>query len=94
MIRLNCSFTLAHLSDKETFEALAQELVEKSRQEEGNAGYDVLFSCINPLEGMICETWRDQASLERHAATEHFARLVPQIKALTAGGTRREEFYF
>lgn len=94
MIRLNCFFTLTHLSEKETFLALAQELVEKSRQEKGNAGYDVFFSCVNPLEGMICETWHNQASLEKHATTEHFAHLVPQIKALTAGGTRREKFSF
>lgn len=43
---------------------------------------------------MICETWQDQASLDLHAHTEHFTRLVPQIKALTVEGMKRDDFLF
>lgn len=91
MIRLNCFFTLADEEKKKAFVSLAQELVEKSRTDAGCIAYDILFSCTNPLTGMICETWQDQASLDLHAHAEHFTRLVPQIKALTVEGdeTRR-----
>ena len=43
---------------------------------------------------MICETWQDQASLDLHAHAEHFTRLVPQIKALTVEGMKRDDFLF
>lgn len=56
MIRLNCFFTLADEEKKKAFVSLAQELVEKSRTDAGCIAYDILFSCTNPLTGMICET--------------------------------------
>ena len=71
MIRLNCFFTLADEEKKKAFVSLAQELVEKSRTDAGCSAYDILFSCTNPLTGMICETWQDQASLDLHAHAEH-----------------------
>ena len=77
MIRLNCFFTLADEEKKKAFVSLAQELVEKSRTDAGCIAYDILFSCTNPLTGMICET-----------------RLVPQIKALTVEGMKRDDFLF
>lgn len=94
MIRLNCFFTLADEEKKKAFVPLAQELVEKSRTDAGCIAYDILFSCTNPLAGMICETWQDQASLDLHAHAVHFTRLVPQIKALTVEGMKRDDFLF
>jgi len=94
MIRLNCFFTLADEDKKRTFVSLAQELVEKSRTDAGCIAYDILFSCTNPLAGMICETWQDQASLDLHTHAEHFTRLVPQIKALMVEGMKRDDFLF
>lgn len=92
MIRLNCFFMLADEEKKKAFVSLAQELVEKSRTDAGCIAYDILFSCTNPLTGMICET--SQASLDLHAHAEHFTRLVPQIKALTVEGMKRDDFLF
>lgn len=94
MIRLNCFFTLDNEEKKREFVALAQELVEKSRADEGCVAYGIFFSCTDPLVGMICETWRDQAALDLHAQAEHFTRIVPQLKALTVAGMKREEFVF
>ena len=94
MIRLNCFFMLADEEKKKAFVSLAQELVEKSRTDAGCIAYDILFSCTNPLTGMICETWQDQASLDLHAHAEHFTRLVLQIKALTVEGMKRDDFLF
>lgn len=94
MIRLNCFFTLGDEAQRKAFTPLAQELVEKSRQDEGCVAYDIFFSCTNPLIGMICETWRDQEALDIHSRAEHFTRLVPLLKALTVEGMKREEFHF
>ena len=94
MIRLNCFFTLSDEEKKKEFVTLAQELVKMSRTDEGCVAYDIFFSCTNPLVGMICETWRDQTVLDLHSQAEHFTRLVPQLKALTVEGMKREEFHF
>lgn len=94
MIRLNCFFTLSDEEKKKEFATLAQELVEKSRADDGCVAYGIFFSCTDPLVGMICETWRDQNALDLHSHAEHFTRLVPQLKALTTEGMKREEFHF
>ena len=92
MIRLNCFFTLADEEKKKTFVSLAQELVEKSRTDAGCIAYDILFSCTNPLTGMICETWQDEASLKKHMAADHFKLYVGQLEKL--GTLKLEQFTF
>ena len=89
MIRLNCFFTLADEEKKKAFVSLAQELVEKSRTDAGCIAYDILFSCTNPLTGMICETWQDQASLDLHAHAEHTPRATDQSPDGGGDETRR-----
>ena len=92
MIRLNCFFTLADEEKKKAFVSLAQELVEKSRTDAGCIAYDILFSCTNPLTGMICETWQDAESLSAHEKAEHFVTLVPKIQGLAS--MKLEKFDF
>ena len=94
MIRLNCFFMLADEEKKKAFVSLAQELVEKSRTDAGCIAYDTFESSTRRDVFMICETWQDQASLDLHAHAEHFTRLVPQIKALTVEGMKRDDFLF
>lgn len=89
MIRLNGFFTVKgeHL---EEFLALAEELVEKSRKDEGNIFYALVRDAYNPAEMMFVETWRDDASLAAHSAAEHFTRIVPVLKGMTTEGMRLE----
>lgn len=68
---------------KEELLSLVKELVEKSRAEEGNISYD-LWEDMNASNVLtFIEEWKDQAAIDKHNATEHYTRLVPQIGELT-----------
>ena len=92
MIRLNCFFTLADEEKKKAFVSLAQELVEKSRTDAGCIAYDILFSCTNPLTGMICETWQNAEVLAAHEKSAHFAKYVGIIQELAEMKLEKFEF--
>ena len=94
MIRLNVFFEVKEDAKADELKALCNELVEKSLTDEGNIAYDFFVSGTRKGVMMICETWQDQASLDLHAHAEHFTRLVPQIKALTVEGMKRDDFLF
>lgn len=94
MIRLNAFFTLKDTADTDKVLALAKELIDYSRKDEGNVAYDIFCSGTNPKVMMFCETWRDQAVLDKHSKSEHFTRLVPAIEAYTEGGLKCEQFDF
>lgn len=76
----------------ETFKALAKELVEKSRQEEGNLYYSLNVKKHEPCMLVFVECWRDKAAIEFHNATEHFTRILPQLRALCDGAPSKELF--
>lgn len=91
MIRLNCFFTLADEEKKKAFVSLAQELVEKSRTDAGCIAYDILFSCTNPLTGMICENMAGPglARSPRPCRTLHTPRATDQSPDGGGDETRR-----
>ena len=41
---------------------------------------------------MICETWKDAASLTAHEQSAHFTTLVPKIQGLAAMKLEKFEF--
>ena len=63
----------------EQFHALARELVEKSRAEEGNVSYSLNQSVADKKVHAFIEIWKDQAAIEAHNTSEHFTRIVPQL---------------
>ncbi len=94
MIRLNAFFELKDAADAAAVVALGKELVEKSRQDEGNVYYDLFQSASDPARFVFCETWQDGAVLAKHSEAEHFTRLVPQISAYTKNGLEADRFEF
>ena len=70
----------------ENVKALLKELVEKSAAEEGNVFYTLNQDIKDPNVLTFMEAWKDQAALDTHNATEHFRRIVPQMKALCESG--------
>ncbi|MBQ9685456.1 MAG: antibiotic biosynthesis monooxygenase [Oscillospiraceae bacterium] len=66
----------------DTFKALARELVEKSRAEEGNISYSLNERIGDPATLAFIEVWRDQAAIDTHNATEHFTRILPKLGEL------------
>ena len=70
----------------ETFKALAKELVEKSRAEEGNVSYSLNALMSDPNCLAFIEIWKDQAAIDLHNATEHFTTILPQLSELCESG--------
>lgn len=91
MIRLNC-FIQVEESKREQVLALAKELVAASLKDEGCIAYDIFESSTRRDVMMICETWKDAASLDVHSKSAHFTTLVPQIQNL--GSLKLEQFKF
>jgi len=94
MIRVNSFFELKPGCDMAEIGALLSELAEKSRADAGCVGYDVMCSLSNPRAMMFCETWQSRQALDAHAATPHFTRIAPLIKACTVAGTKVNKFEF
>lgn len=66
----------------DTFKALAKELVEKSRAEEGNVSYSLNELICDPATLAFIEIWKDQAAIDIHNATEHFTSILPKLGEL------------
>lgn len=73
MIRLNCFISVKEENRKEVLEA-ARRLTEASLQQAGCIAYDIFESATRPEVLMFCETWKDQDSLNAHAASEAFIK--------------------
>jgi quinol monooxygenase YgiN len=58
---------------------LADELIDKTRQEQGCISYELFQSKSDPNEVTFIETWESSEALNAHTKTEHFTRIVPQI---------------
>lgn len=70
----------------EKFKALTEELIEKSQQEEGCIEYE-LYQDINiPTILTFVEKWESQEAIDRHNNSDHFQKIVPEIKKLTKDG--------
>lgn len=92
MIRLNVFFETKEGVTSAQVKALADELVEKSRQDAGNKGYDLFESATRPGVYLFCETWENEELLRLHVQAEHFTRIVPQLSALMKGEMVMERF--
>lgn len=91
MIRLNV-FIEVDSANREVFIKEAKLLVEKSLNDAGCIAYDLFESCTRDNVLMICETWKDDASLAAHSAAPHFALHVGNMEKL--GKLKLERFEF
>ncbi|TQR34693.1 antibiotic biosynthesis monooxygenase [Campylobacter sp. MIT 99-7217] len=64
------------------FVAVAKELVEKSRQEQGCIAYDL----VKKDESMLCfiEAWQDQKALTLHTQTKHYIKAKQAFSSLVS----------
>ena len=92
MIRLNCFFQAVDAAKYKDALRAAVALTEKSRNHAGCIAYDVFQSATRSDVFMICETWKDQASLKAHAETPEFKKYVSEIEA--CGQMKLERFEF
>ena len=75
MIRINCFLTAKEGRLAEALDA-AKALTAESLKQDGCFAYDVFESATRPGILLICETWRDQAALDAHSASEPFKKYV------------------
>ena len=80
MIRLNCFFQANDGEQYKTALQAAIALTEHSQKHEGCIAYDVFQSATRPDVFMICETWEDPASLDKHSATSEFKKYSPMMR--------------
>lgn len=62
------------------FREVARELIELTRKEDGNLSYDLCDDVDHPNVLTFVECWRDREAIDRHMRSEHFCRIVPQLK--------------
>ena len=91
MIRLNV-FIRVKEEKREAVLVAAKELVAASQKDKGCIAYDVFESATRHDVLMICETWKDAASLTAHEQSAHFTTLVPKIQGLAAMKLEKFEF--
>lgn len=81
MLRLNCFISVAENNRAEVL-AAAKRLTAASLEQDGCIAYDIFESATRPEVMMICETWRDQAALDAHSASEVFVEEVGKMRSL------------
>ena len=91
MIRLNVFIQVSAENRAAVLES-AKELVAYSLKDNGCIAYDVFESATRSDVLMICETWKDAASLAAHEQAAHFTTLVPKIQKLAAMKLEKFEF--
>lgn len=91
MIRLNCFFKANEEKYNEALEA-ATLLTAASLKDEGCVAYDTFESATHSDIFMICETWKDEESLQKHMAAPHFKEYVGKLEQL--GALKLEKFDF
>ena len=57
-----------------------KELVEKSRAEAANNGYDLTVSLENPGHFFVIERWASAEGIDKHGSTPHFQAFVAAVK--------------
>ena len=91
IIRLNV-FIQVEKQNYDQVVSIAKELVAASQKDNGCVAYDLFQSTTRQDVLMICETWKDAASLAAHEQAAHFTTLVPKIQELAAMKLEKFEF--
>ncbi len=82
MKRINAFFQLNEGASKTEFLAACKVLVEESNKEAGCIAYDLFASTTRDDVFVMVETWKDDAAIESHNASEHFKTGIAAIGSL------------
>jgi quinol monooxygenase YgiN len=66
----------------EKYLELSREMVEKTVKEEGCIRYELFQDVKDPRVMIIIEEWENEEALNKHSASEHFKRIIPQLNGL------------
>jgi len=73
------------------FKEKVNELIEKTRQEDGVIFYELYQDLKDPQVLTFIEGWESKGALDAHMQTEHFQRIVPQLSNLLIEGMEESE---
>lgn len=82
MLRLNCFIKVSAADNRDEVLSAAKRLTAASLLQDGCVAYDIFESATRPEVMLICETWRDQAALDAHSASDVFVREVGLMQSL------------
>ena len=71
----------------EEFKALAEDLINESRNEEGCIAYNLYEDINNSYILTFIEEWKNEEVIKLHNSTEHFTNIVPKLADLQEGKT-------
>jgi quinol monooxygenase YgiN len=75
--------TYVDKNQMDEFMVLVTELVDKSRQEDGCIKYDLFKDKETDNTFFFMEKWESKKHLDNHFNTEHFKRIVGELKKVT-----------
>ena len=90
-IKIVAKFPIAP-ENAEKFVTLASALIEASRAEAGNIHYSLNTDKKDPNTLVFTECWKDKEAIRFHNRTEHFTRILPQLKELCCGDPSSEMY--
>jgi quinol monooxygenase YgiN len=80
-------------SDKvEKFLTEVQEVITKSKAEEGNASYNLFADLKEKNKFVFVEEWKGQAAVDTHFATEHFKKFNTLMEEVAASPAKIKIF--
>ncbi len=73
----------------EEFLPISKKLVEETvKNDAGCIRYELFQDVSDPLVVTMFEEWEDQASIDKHLATQHFLEAAPKLNDLCAKPTQ------
>lgn len=67
---------------RKEFLTLVSEFVEKTRKEEGCTAHEFLQDVNNKNNFVFVEKWVDEEAVNRHNNSDHFVRIIGQLRNL------------
>lgn len=68
--------------EKDKVLGMLDEMIEKTRAEEGCISYELYEDVNNPNIITFIEEWENEESLNNHIKSEHFQRIIPVVNEL------------
>ncbi|GAB6159938.1 putative quinol monooxygenase [Howardella ureilytica] len=73
---------------RDKFLELCEEIIEGTRAEAGNISYALHENISDRNHLTFIEEWKDQDAIDFHNNSEHFVKIVPQLKDLCSDEPR------
>lgn len=73
---------------RDKFLELCEEIIEGTRAEAGNISYALHENISDRNHLTFIEEWKDQDAIDFHNNSEHFVKIVPQLKDLCSDKPR------